>query len=159
MPPLKKAHKAMTRWYRGPFRRTEAIYFYYYIRAQQQIPVPYCSMPHIPRTNSPLLAAKQEPYKKAHLLTKNIEELSGKKSGEWTIRQKKKKTERATGLGRRTREEIAKWNQMIALRFQTGGETSDIPGLPLRGACLCMQIGLWENIQVVLVLMCGLFVR
>ena len=31
------------------------------------------------------------------------------------------------GLGRRTREEIAKWNQMTALRFQTGG-TSDIPG-------------------------------
>ena len=28
------------------------------------------------------------------------------------------KTERVTGLGRRTREEIAKWNQMTALRFQ-----------------------------------------
>ena len=31
------------------------------------------------------------------------------------------KTERVTGLGKRTREEIAKWNQMTALRFQTGG--------------------------------------
>ena len=31
------------------------------------------------------------------------------------------KTERVTGLGRRTREEIEKWNQMTALRFQTGG--------------------------------------
>ena len=31
------------------------------------------------------------------------------------------KTERVTELGRRTREEIAKWNQMTALRFQTGG--------------------------------------
>ena len=31
------------------------------------------------------------------------------------------KTERITGLGRKTRKEIAKWNQMIALRFQTGG--------------------------------------
>ena len=31
------------------------------------------------------------------------------------------KTERVTGRGRRTREEIAKWNQMTALRFQTGG--------------------------------------
>ena len=30
------------------------------------------------------------------------------------------KTDRVTGLGRRTREEIAKWNQMTALRFQTG---------------------------------------
>ena len=42
------------------------------------------------------------------------------------------KTERVTGLGRRTREEIAKWNQMTALRFQTGGGggTSDNPGHP-----------------------------
>ena len=32
----------------------------------------------------------------------------------------KDKIERVTGLGRRTREEIAQWNQMTALRFQTG---------------------------------------
>ena len=56
--------------------------------------------------------------------------MSGKSSEEWTSRQKKKKTERITELGRRTREEIVKWNQMTALRFQTGGKTSDIPGLP-----------------------------
>ena len=31
------------------------------------------------------------------------------------------KTERVRGLGRRTREEIVKWNQMTALRFQTAG--------------------------------------
>ena len=30
------------------------------------------------------------------------------------------KTERVTGLGRRTRQEIAKWNQMTALRFERG---------------------------------------
>ena len=41
----------------------------------------------------------------------------------------KDKTERGTGLGGRTREEIAKWNQMTALKFQTG--KTDIPGLPL----------------------------
>ena len=35
--------------------------------------------------------------------------------------RKKDKTERVAGLGRRTREEIVKWNQMTALRFQTGG--------------------------------------
>ena len=45
------------------------------------------------------------------------------------------KAERAMGMGIRTSEEIVKWNQMTALRFQTemgGGrvETSDIPGLP-----------------------------
>ena len=44
------------------------------------------------------------------------------------------KTERVTGVGRRTREEIAKWNQMTALRFQTYiPEISDIPGLPSGG--------------------------
>ena len=48
----------------------------------------------------------------------------------WASRQKKEKTERVTGLGRRTKEEIVKWNQMTALRFQTEGKTSDIPGLP-----------------------------
>ena len=53
----------------------------------------------------------------------------------------KDKTERATGLGRREREEIAKWNQTTALRFQTGGrhQTS--------------QTSLWGNTKVV----CELF--
>ena len=37
------------------------------------------------------------------------------------------KTERVTGLGRRTREEIAKWNQMTALRSQTGGRHQTFP--------------------------------
>ena len=70
-------------------------------------------MLHVPTTNLLLLAAKQGPYKKAYLLMKNIEEFSRR------MDQKKKKTERVTGLGRRTREEIAKWNQITALRFQT----------------------------------------
>ena len=42
------------------------------------------------------------------------------------------KTERVTGLGRRTREEIAKWNQMTALRFQTGRRHQTSPA-SLRG--------------------------
>ena len=46
------------------------------------------------------------------------------------MEQQAEKTEGVTGLGRRTREERVKWNQMTALRFETGGETSDIPGLP-----------------------------
>ena len=77
-------------------------------------------MLHIPPTILLLLAAKQEPYKNAYLLTKNIEELYGESSEEWTSRQKK--TERVTGLGRRTRAEIAKWNQMTALSSGHGGE-------------------------------------
>ena len=38
----------------------------------------------------------------------------GKSLEDWTSRQKKDKTERVTELGRRMREEIAKWNQMTA---------------------------------------------
>ena len=34
----------------------------------------------------------------------------------------KDKTERVTALGRRTREKIAKWSQMTALRFRQGGD-------------------------------------
>ena len=44
-----------------------------------KLPVPYGSMLYVPPTNLLLLAAKQEPYKKAYLLTKNIEEFSGEK--------------------------------------------------------------------------------
>ena len=46
--------------------------------------------------------------------------------------EKKDKTERVTGLGRRTREGIIKWNQMTALRFQTGGRHQTAPA-SLRG--------------------------
>ena len=84
-------------------------------------------MLHIPPTKLLFLAAKQEPYQKAYLLTKNIEEFSRKSSEEWTSRQKKDQSERLTGLGRGTREEIAKWNQMTALRFQTGGRHQTSP--------------------------------
>ena len=57
-------------------------------------------MLHIPPTNLLLLAAKQEPYKKAHILT--IWEKFRRKDQQ----AEKDKTERVTGLGRRTREEI-----------------------------------------------------
>ena len=60
----------------------------YYINAQQQIPVSYGSMLHISPTNCLLLTAKQEPYKRAYLLTKNIEEFSGKRLEERASRQK-----------------------------------------------------------------------
>ena len=39
----------------------------------------------------------------------------------------KDKTERVTGRGRKTRDEIAKWNQITALRFQTGGRHQTSP--------------------------------
>ena len=81
-------------------------------------------MLHIPQTNlfSPSFRTGAT-QKSMHLLTKNIGEFSGKKSQEnGPAGSKKDTTERATGLGRRTREEIAKWNQMTVLRFQTKGD-------------------------------------
>ena len=56
-------------------------------------------------------------------------------SGEWAGGQKKEKAERAMGVGRGTREGTVKWNQMTALRFQTGVGvgTSDISGF--RSGC------------------------
>ena len=60
-----------------------------YVNSWQQIPVPYGSMLHIPPTNLLLLAAKQEPYKKAYLLTKNIEEFCRKSLEESASRQKR----------------------------------------------------------------------
>ena len=101
-------------------------------------------MLHIPPTNILLLAAKQEPYKNVYLLMNNIEDVSGKKSREWPAgRKKKDETERVTGLSKRRREEMIKWNQITALRFQVegGGETSDIPSLSLEGTSLGLGKG------------------
>ena len=134
--PVKKAQKARTRCimdhsidlsipdFLKSIKKewTEAVKnIYIYINAYQQIPVPYSSMLHIPPNNWFLLAAKQERYKKSISKRKMLKKFPEKSSGEWACRQKKKdRTEKLTGLGRRTREEIVKWNQLKALRFQTG---------------------------------------
>ena len=55
--------------------------------------------------------------------------------------QKKDKTDRATAVGRRSREEIEKWNQMIALRFKTGERHQTFR--PLFGGC-CTKLK-WVN--------------
>ena len=86
-------------------------------------------MLHIPPTNILLLAAIQEQYKKS--LNEKYRRIFWKSSEEWTSRQKK--TERVTELGRRTSEEkLAKWNEMTALRFQTGRRHQTSPA-SLRG--------------------------
>ena len=73
-------------------------------------------MLHISPTNCLLLTAKQEPYIKAYLLMKKIlKNFLEKKFRRKGQQAENDKTERVTGLGRRTREEIAKWNQMTAL--------------------------------------------
>ena len=48
-----------------------------------------------------------------------------------TTRQKESR-----GLGRKTKEEIGKWNQMTALRFQTGEEKHQISPASLQGNSL-----------------------
>ena len=51
---------------------------------------------------------------------KIVQEFSGEQnSAEWTNSRQNGKTERARKLGRKTREEIGRWNPMMALRFQT----------------------------------------
>ena len=63
---------------------------------------------HTP-TNYNLPVCTQETYQKAYLLAKNNDEFSGKKSQEdGPVGRKKDKTERAIGVGRRTREKIVK---------------------------------------------------
>ena len=83
---------------------------------------------------------------KAYLSMKSIHELLGAMgwgvgSGMGVIRRererKKDRTERTTGLGKRTRQETEKCNQITALRFQTRGghQTSDIHGQAPFRAC------------------------
>ena len=64
---------------------------------------------------------------------KMFENISGEKSGEWTISRKNATTVRSRRLGRKTTEEIEKGNQMVVPRFHMGGGISDIPGLPSGG--------------------------
>ena len=97
-------------------------------------------MLHIPPTNLLLLNAKQESYKKAYLFNEKYWRIFWKKFRRKGQQAEKDKTERVTGLGRRTREEIAKWNQMAALRFQTGERHQTSPA-SLRG----LHLGIWTN--------------
>ena len=79
-------------------------------------------MLHKPPTNCHLLAAKQEPYQTAYLLTKILKIFLRKvrRMGQKAGKKKEDKIERAMAVGRRTREDILKWNQMTVLRIQTG---------------------------------------
>ena len=87
-------------------------------------------MLHIPSTNLLLLAAKQEPYKKAYLLTKNIEEFSGKSSGEWISRQKKKDNTKSNRTSQKNKRGECEVESNDSPEIPDRGETSDIHGLP-----------------------------
>ena len=83
-------------------------------------------MLHIPPTNL-LLAAKQEPYKKAYLLTKNIEEFSGKSSEGPAGRKRKDRKGNRTTQNKRADSKV---ESNDSPEIPDIGETSDIPGLP-----------------------------
>ena len=87
-------------------------------------------MLQIPPTNLLLLAAIEGAYNKSLSLNDKYWRIFWKRFRREDQQAEKDKIERVTGLARRTREEIAKWNQMTALRFQTAGETPDTTGLP-----------------------------
>ena len=91
-------------------------------------------MLYIPPTSHHFLADRQKTHQKAYLVRKKTEEFSGEKSQDNRPagRKKKSKTEGAMGVGRRTREEIAKCNQMTAISFQTGGRQIKSP-VSIRG--------------------------
>ena len=92
-------------------------------------------MLHVPPTNLLLPAAKQEPYKKASLivLTKNIEEFSGKSLEEWTSRQKKirQKLRKSCRIRQKNKRGHSKVESNDNPEILGWGETSDIPGLSL----------------------------
>ena len=86
-------------------------------------------MLHIPPTNLLLLAAKQESYRKAHLLTKNIEECFGKSSGEWTSSQKERSDRKNDRIRQQNKRGDSKVESNYSPEIPDRGET-DIPGRP-----------------------------
>ena len=89
-------------------------------------------MLHILPTNVLLVAAKQKPYKKSYLLTKNIEEFSRKSSAEWASRQIK----RYDRKNRRTRQKNKRGGSKVesndSPEIPDRGETSNVSGIPSR---------------------------
>ena len=93
-------------------------------------------MLHILPTNLFLLAAKQEPYLKKPSLNEQILENFLEKSSEERIStQKKDKTERVTGLGKKqtNKRGDSKVESNDSPEIPDRRDTSDIPGLPSGG--------------------------
>ena len=79
--------------------------------------MPYGSKLHILPIHYHLLAAQQEPYKKA--LLKKCFKFSGKNLEEWTI-SRKWQDRKSKRTRQKIKMETGKGNQLTALRFQTG---------------------------------------
>ena len=161
--PIKRAHNTRTYWYRRPYR---LIYRYQvkekYQQQQQEeeekgMDTQYKIKQMLYPTNYHLLAAQQEPYKKAQLLTKTIwvfweqSQENGPLAEKWQDRKSKRTrqnppkttttTKKQKNNNKKTREEIEKGNQMTAMRFQTGSEHQTSPAFlrgnnQMEGSCL-----------------------
>ena len=83
-------------------------------------------MLHLPLTHLLLLAAKQEPYRKAHLLTKNTEKNYGKKVSRMGQQAEKNKSKRNRTLHKNKRGD-SKEILTAALRFQKWGRHQTFP--------------------------------
>ena len=99
-------------------------------------------MLHIPPTNCLLLTANRS-HTKSLSLNEKYWRIFWKKFRRKGQQAENDKTERVTGLGRRTREEIAKWNQMTALRFQTGGRHQTSPASLWGSYCQAFLLTHW----------------
>ena len=104
-------------------------------------------MLHRPPTNLVLLAAKEETYQNACLLTKNIEDFffsfGGKQVRRMGQQTGKRQDRKSNGSRQRNKRGASKVDQMTALRCYTGGDgvsgtggeggISDIPELAAFG--------------------------
>ena len=82
-------------------------------------------------TNYHLLAAQQEPYKKAYPLTKNIWSFLGEKeSGEWTISRKMTRQKEQKDWAEKNKRGDRKGESNDSPETPDRRITSDIPGLP-----------------------------
>ena len=102
---------------------------------------------HTINQNTHLLTAKKNTTKNhTKEPTFRKRDVMGGKRQDNVSRAERDKTERATGLGRRTKEEIyiETWDQTGSPEISDMVETSEIPGLP-SGVILCKRCGLWYS--------------
>ena len=94
------------------------------------MPMPYGSMLHTLPTNCVLLTAKQEPCKKACLLTKNIGRIFWKKFRRKGQQAEKDKDRKGNKTGQKNKGGDSKVESNDSPEIPDRRETSDIFGLP-----------------------------
>ena len=124
-----------------------------YINAQGLLPVPYgssCCTYRQLKYSSPN-RSKQKQKDKSHTKEPTFPKMEvwGESGQENVPKAEKDKTERATGLGRRTSEEIIieTWDQTDSPEISEMGETSEIPRPPFWGD---LHRGMYERVPVLL---------